>query len=68
MNGPDDNLSMLEGTTPTNKTAVRIIAGPPVLVQTDRFRCLAYQDKQGKWRDYYHKDELNGNIEVVNFP
>jgi len=43
----------------------RILDCQPVLVQSDGFRCMAYRDKEGKWRDYYHQDELTGNVKLV---
>jgi hypothetical protein len=26
---------------------------------------MAYQDRDGKWRDYFHRDELTDVIEVI---
>ncbi|HKW31274.1 MAG TPA: hypothetical protein VJT54_18265 [Verrucomicrobiae bacterium] len=40
----------------------------PVVVRTDHFRCLAYQDRRGKWIDYYHRVELQGKIEPIDLP
>jgi hypothetical protein len=37
--------------------------GIPVLVQCDGFRCMAFRDKDGKWRDYFYKDQLPEIIE-----
>jgi hypothetical protein len=39
--------------------------GQTALVQGDGFRCLAYRDKDGKWRDAFHKRELKGSIQVI---
>jgi DNA-binding NtrC family response regulator len=37
--------------------------GEPVLVQCDGFRCLAYLDPEGKWREYKNSKELPDVIE-----
>ena len=36
-----------------------------VLVQCEKFRCLAYRDKHGKWRSPFSKMELNGVVQVI---
>ena len=36
-----------------------------VLVQCEKFRCLAFRDKYGKWRSPCSKMELNGVIQVI---
>jgi hypothetical protein len=38
--------------------------GERVLVQTEHFRCLAFRDKDGKWKDAYHGNELAGTVRV----
>jgi hypothetical protein len=44
-------------------------ANPPVdevvLVQCEKFRCLAFRDKHGKWRSPFSKMELNGVVQVI---
>jgi hypothetical protein len=45
-------------------------AGPPreqkaVLVETEGFRCMAFQDCHGKWRRFYDLELLPGKVEVV---
>jgi hypothetical protein len=37
-----------------------------VLVETERFQCMAYQDCQGKWRSFYGLELLPGKVEVVS--
>jgi hypothetical protein len=37
----------------------------PVCVQTEGFRCLAYRDEKGKWRNYYGGAELKGTVRVI---
>jgi len=36
-----------------------------VLVQCEKFRCLAFRDKYGKWRSPFSKMELNGVIQII---
>jgi hypothetical protein len=40
--------------------------GEVVLVQADGFRCLAFRDKDGKWRGAFHQEELLGDVRVIN--
>ena len=37
----------------------------PVLVETEGFQCMAYQDCYGKWRSFYNLALLPGKVEVV---
>ncbi len=39
--------------------------GKAVLVQTEGFQCMAYQDCHGKWRRFYDLELLPGKVEVV---
>ncbi|MBC8097456.1 MAG: hypothetical protein H7Y43_16750 [Akkermansiaceae bacterium] len=41
-------------------------AGEVALVQGKGFRCMAYRDKDGKWRDYLRRDELPEPIKVLS--
>ena len=36
-----------------------------VLVETEGFQCMAYQDCYGKWRRFYDLELLPGKVEVV---
>lgn len=36
-----------------------------VLVETEGFQCMAYQDCYGKWRSFYGLELLPGNVKVV---
>ena len=36
-----------------------------VLVETDGFQCMAYQDCHGKWRRFYDLELLPGKVEVI---
>ncbi len=35
------------------------------MVQGINFRCAAYRDRQGRWRDALNQDELFGDIQVL---
>ena len=39
--------------------------GEVVLVQCEKFRCLAFRDKHGKWRSPFSKMELNNVVQVI---
>jgi hypothetical protein len=41
--------------------------GEQVLVQAEGFRCLAFRDRDGKWRNAFSRDELQGSIRVIQF-
>ena len=36
-----------------------------VLVETEGFQCMAFQDCHGKWRRFYDLELLPGKVEVV---
>ena len=36
-----------------------------VLVETEGFQCMAYQDCHGKWRNFYDLELLPGKVEIV---
>jgi hypothetical protein len=35
------------------------------MVQGINFRCVAYRDQQGRWRDAQKQDELFGDIQIL---
>jgi len=37
--------------------------GKAVIVRGEGFRCMAYRDRDGKWKDYFRMEELPGVIE-----
>jgi hypothetical protein len=37
----------------------------PFIVQCSGFRCMAYRDSRGKWRDYFNGDELQGEVAII---
>jgi hypothetical protein len=39
--------------------------GQAAMVRCPGFRCLAYRDKDGKWRDVAHNQELPEVLEVL---
>ena len=38
----------------------------PVLIKTDGYRCLAYQDYQGNWRTFYGGELISGKVEPLD--
>jgi len=40
-------------------------AGMPVQVQCSGFKCMAYLDKEGKWRDLFSRELLARVLGVV---
>ena len=36
-----------------------------VLVETEGFQCMAYQDCYGKWRSFYSLELLPGKVDAV---
>ena len=36
------------------------------IVQCGHYRCMAYRDGGGKWIDYFHGDELKGEVKIVS--
>lgn len=41
--------------------------GEPVVVQCERFRCLAFRDRDGKWKDWFDKGEITGSVQVIRW-
>jgi hypothetical protein len=39
--------------------------GEVMLVQCEKFRCLAFRDRQGRWRSPFSKMELPGVVHVI---
>jgi hypothetical protein len=37
----------------------------PFIVQCSGFRCMAYCDSRGKWRDYFNGEEIQGEITII---
>lgn len=42
------------------------IDGEGTLVRCAQFRCMAYRDRDGKWRDYFSNDTLPEPVEVID--
>jgi hypothetical protein len=38
-----------------------------VQVQCDGFRCLAYRDKDGTWKDFHTGKTLTGNVRIIEY-
>lgn len=54
----------------TSLAAIRLVEMSPFLiefftVQGVGFRCSAYRDQAGNWRDAFTNDELFGEIQIV---
>ena len=39
--------------------------GLPVQVQCNGFKCMAFRDKQGNWKDFFTLESLPGVLGVV---
>jgi hypothetical protein len=38
----------------------------PFIVQCVNYRCMAYRDSSGKWRDYFNDDEIVGEVTIIS--
>ena len=36
------------------------------IVQCVGFRCMAYRDSKGQWRDYFNDDEIAGEVTIIS--
>jgi hypothetical protein len=36
------------------------------IVQCVNYRCMAYRDSAGKWRDYFKDDEIVGEVTIIS--
>ena len=58
-------------TNPLSRPSVEAVDNLPpepnevMLVQCERFRCLAFRDRQGKWRSPFSKTELPRVVHVI---
>ena len=41
------------------------VSGEVALVQCNGYRCMAFRDRQGKWRNYFRGDELQGVVRII---
>ena len=51
------------------ETVARRRPGPrekPFIVQCADFRCMAYRDSRGQWRDYFNGDEISGEVTILS--
>jgi hypothetical protein len=58
---PDNNAAELKKV----KYGLLPRAGMPVQVQCSDFKCMAYLDKEGKWRDLFSREPLTQVLGVV---
>jgi len=67
--GRPANTRCVTNPPPTANGENANIPGPPVgevvLVQCEKFRCLAFRDQQGKWRSPFSKMELHNVVGVI---
>jgi len=35
------------------------------IVQCVNYRCMAYRDSSGKWRDYFNGEEIQGEVLII---
>jgi hypothetical protein len=35
-------------------------------VQCVGYRCMAYRDFSGKWRDFFNDDEIEGEVTIIS--
>jgi hypothetical protein len=40
--------------------------GQSFIVQCAGYRCMAYRDSSGKWRDYFNDDEITGEVSIIS--
>jgi hypothetical protein len=61
------SMDMAEGTTKTETNGESEGAdwGTPVWVQCTGFRCLAYQDADGKWRTLFRGEVLSDAVSIA---
>ena len=43
-----------------------LVRGHAILVQCPAFRCMAYRDREGKWRNYFSDEVLKGDVKELN--
>jgi hypothetical protein len=36
------------------------------IIQCVGFRCMAYRDSGGKWRDFFNGDEIEGEVTIIS--
>ena len=61
----NDNLQASKPNEPPDDPLPPV--GKKVLVQAEGFRCLAFRDKDGKWRNAFSRAELPGTIRMIKF-
>jgi hypothetical protein len=42
------------------------VKGQPFIVQCEGYRCMAYRDSSGKWRDYFNDAEIIGEVSIIS--
>ena len=57
---------MSDGSSPHENELAARTRTAPVQVQCENFRCLAFQDKEGRWFDYHNGKTLPGRVYIVD--
>jgi hypothetical protein len=57
---------MSENTETMTRKRPAGLRGKPFIVQCVGFRCMAYRDTAGKWRDYFNDDEIQGEVTIIS--
>ena len=60
----DDNPVSNNTETITRKRPASL-RGKPYIVQCEGFRCMAYRDSSGKWRDFFNDDVIQGEVSII---
>jgi hypothetical protein len=60
----------MEPVSENTETLIRKRLSPPkstsFIVQCVGFRCMAYRDSKGQWRDYFNDDEIAGEVTIIS--
>ena len=62
-------IGRVETVSNVSETASRRAPNPrdkAFIVQCKGFRCMAFRDSSGKWRDYFNGEELHGEVTVIS--
>jgi hypothetical protein len=62
----DDNAFVSNSANTAPRTRPEVGREHAFIVQCDGYRCMAYRDAHGKWRDYFNNEEIKGEVRVVS--
>ena len=63
--GMDQQSSLQEKSLSKSETTMPA-PGQPVMVRCRTFRCMAYRDRDGKWRGAFRHEELPEILEILS--